>query len=128
MLLNKLVANPTRGEKKYIGLGGKGRLTAQQMKNIQGHYGAAIRNNQTVGGMRAASWVIFYHRKGDYTNCSEWCASKKGDMIKADKHRLSLFVCDLIRPAFERLAADGILSKCIHGGTQNANEAYHYML
>ena len=36
MLLNKSVANPSRGEKKYIGLGGKGRLTVQQIENIQG--------------------------------------------------------------------------------------------
>ena len=36
MLLNKSVANPSRGEKKYIGLGGKGRLTVQQIENVQG--------------------------------------------------------------------------------------------
>lgn len=127
-LLNKSVANPARGEKKYIGLGGKGRLTAQQIKNIQGHYGAAIRGNSTVEGMRAAIWAIFYHRKGEHNNCPDWCASHQGNMEKADKHRLPLFVCELMKPAFERLADDSILSKCVHGGTQNANEAYHSML
>lgn len=43
--LNKLVANKSRSEKMYIGIGGTGRLTAKSIKSIQGHYGAVVRGN-----------------------------------------------------------------------------------
>ena len=69
MLLNKSVANPSRGEKKYIGLGGKGQAYGTADRKHSGHYRAAIRNNQTIERVRTAIWAIFYHRKGKHANC-----------------------------------------------------------
>ena len=33
-----------------------------------------------------------------------------------------------LKPVFTELAGDELLSKCLHGGTQNANEAFHHLI
>ena len=33
-----------------------------------------------------------------------------------------------IRPVFETLAAESLLDKCRHGGTQNTNESFHHLI
>lgn len=33
-----------------------------------------------------------------------------------------------MKPVFERLSADSLLTRCLHGGTQYANEAYHHII
>lgn len=121
-LLTKSVANRSRGE-VYTGLGGLGRLTTKAIKSIQGHYGAAIRDNDSVASMRTAIWHIFHHRNGNHQHCPDWCTSEN-----ADKHRLPPFVCNYMRPVFERLSSDELLTKCTHGGTQNANESFHHLI
>ena len=103
-------------------------MTVKCIKSIQGHYGAAVRSNDTLPSMKSAIWAIFNHRNGDHSTCPEWCAIHDGDTDKANKNRLPKFVCDLMRPVFERLASDDLLEKCLHGGTQNANEAFHHTL
>ena len=42
--------------------------------------------------------------------------------IKA--HGLPMFVYDFIKPIFTRLSANELLDKCVHSGTQNANEFF----
>lgn len=127
-LTKKSIANKSRGEKRFRGIGGKVRLASKAIKAIQGHYGAAIRVNGTVTDKQTDIWTIFHHRNGVHTNCPSWCASHEGDLDKANKHRLPSFVCDYIKPVFTRLSSDELLSKCTHGGTKNANEAYHHLL
>lgn len=127
-LKGKKVANRSRGEKLYTGIGGVGRLTTKAIKSIQGHYGAAIRGNSTLADMKEAIWNIYNHRDGNHNTCPSWCASHDNDMEKANKHRLPRFVFQIIKPIFERLSSDDLLSKCLHGGTQNNNEAFHHTL
>ena len=126
-LKGKKVANRSRSEKLYCGLGDRGRLTAKAIKSMQGHYGAAIRSNDNLRKMKEDIWKIFNHRKGDHKNCPSWCSSTRSDLEKANKSRLPFF-CELMKPSFERLADDFLLSKCLHGGTQNANEAFHHLI
>lgn len=125
--LAKSVANKSRAEKMYIGAGGVGRLSQKAIKSIQGHYGAAIRENQTIVEMKKAIWDIFNHRSGNHTACPAWCCAVK-DPARANKSKLPPYVCELIRPVFERLASDELLAKCTHGGTQNANESFHHCI
>ena len=33
-----------------------------------------------------------------------------------------------IKPVFETLSTDSLLSKCTHGGTQNSNESFHHLI
>lgn len=127
-LPRKLAANRNRGERLYRGAGGADRLTKKAIKSIQGHYGAAIRSHTTVDEMREAIWAIYTHRKGDHSSCPEWCPSRRGDMDAANKHKLPAFICKLMQPVFERLSSQDLLERCVHGGTQNANESFHHII
>jgi hypothetical protein len=113
--------------RKFKGIGGRNGLTQAGIKSIQGHYGAAIRNNpNNLEQMTADIWQIFYHRSGDHENCGEWCpAVNENDIEKANKHRFPEHVLQQIRPVFEALTNPELLTKCLHGGDQNANECFH---
>ena len=50
--LNKAIANKTRDEKKVMGISGNGKLTKEQIKRIQGHFGAAVRENDSTESMK----------------------------------------------------------------------------
>ena len=52
----------------------------------------------------------------------------RGDLVKTNKNKLPSFVCELMKPSFECLADESQLSKCLHRGTQNANEAFHHFI
>jgi len=116
--------------KTVKGISGKGRLTDKKIKVLQGHYGAAIRQNPgNVPAMKKAVWAIYNHRNGDHQDCPEWCPmTKSGDLEVANKHRLPGFIMDLLKPVFDELGSEELLSKCAHGGTQNANEALHHLI
>ena len=99
------------------------------IKRIQGHYGAAIKNNAgNLESMTKAIWAIWKHRSGDHSKCDDWCPSKKGDISAANKNVLPPFVMKAIKPLFVQLSSPGLLQKCLHGGTQNANEAFHHLI
>jgi hypothetical protein len=112
------------------GLGGQRGITEWHVRRIQGHYGAAIRDNAgSLENMRRAVWAIYYHRRGDHSKCSEQCpAVRSQDFDSANAHQLPNFVMDLLLPAFTELASDDLLKKCVHGGTQNNNEAFHHLI
>ena len=105
------------------GIGGKGKLTqAAAKKRIQCHYGGAIRKHKgDLAGMKKAIWAIFHHRNGNHENCGTWCE-------RSDKNRLPEYVCEEMRSIFKDLSSDELLHKCLHGGTQNANESFHHMI
>ena len=116
------------GNKRYKGIGGQGRLTQKAIMRIQGHYGAAIRNNPgNVSAMKRGIMRIYKHRAKDHSDCEEWCPSKSG---KRDPNQYSLpdYVCKIIKPVFEFLSSDELLTKCAHGGTQNTNESFHNLI
>ncbi len=102
--------------KRSKGLGGKNKLTKTAIHKIQGHYGAAIRKSAgNEEEMRKAIWAIFNHRAGIHDECSEWCPSKTNDIEKANKNNLPAFVIEEMRPVFESLTYQELLSKCTHG-------------
>lgn len=113
--------------KKYKGLGGIGRLTQKTIQRIQGHYGAAIRENHgSVSEMKKAIWRIWKHYSDDHKDCKDWCPVKSGK--GQSKNILPKFVCTLIKPVFEALSSDELLQKCMHGGSQNTNESFHNLI
>lgn len=116
--------------KKVKGIGGRNGLTEWHIRRIQGHYGAAIRNNAgNLQQMTDAVWAIYWHRRGDHTKCGIDCpAVSTGDLVKANVHRLPTYVMNELLPAFEQLAHRSLLEKCVHGGTQNSNEAFHHLI
>ena len=84
---------------------------------------------QVTADMKEAVWAIYNHRSGDHSKCPDWCpATKSGDVEKADKNILQPFVMKKLLPVFEELSSDSLREKCKHGGTQNANEAFHHLI
>ena len=115
--------------KSYKGIGGIRKLTKKAAWRMQGHYGAAIRNNSgDLAAMRKAVWAIWHHRGNKHDTCGSWCPATKGDAEKAKKNMLPDYVLKEIKPVFEYLASDELLSKCLHGGTQNNNESFHHII
>ncbi|CAG5121444.1 unnamed protein product [Candidula unifasciata] len=112
--------------KSVRGIGGRGCLTKKSILKIQGHYGAAIRRNtNNVPQMRKEIWAIWQHRNRDHINCGDWCPSKNQPAADPDRNAFPPYVCEAIRPVFETLTSETLLSKCAHGGTQNTNESFH---
>ena len=115
--------------KNVKGIGGKGGMSMPAIKRIQGHYGAAIRNNvnDTVK-MKKDIWAIWEHRTKKHDNCGNWCPSKKNPPGDPNKNALHPHVCESIKPVFEKLTQQSLLDKCAHGGTQNTNESFHNVI
>lgn len=99
------------------------------MPHIQGHYGAAIRDNVgNIQSMRKAIWAIWEHRNRQHQNCGNWCPSKKPNGGDPNRNALPDYIMEAIRPVFETLSSDDLLEKCAHGGTQNTNESFHHLI
>jgi hypothetical protein len=116
--------------KSVKGIGGKKGITEWHARRIQGHYGAAIRKNAgNLEQMTQAVWSIYWHRRGDHSKCSTDCpAVSSNDLVKANVHGLPNFVMDQLKPVFDQLADRSLLQRCVHGGTQNSNEAFHHLI
>ena len=112
---------------KFKVIGGAGRLTQKVILRIQGHYGAAIReNHETLTEMKKAIWRIWSHYADDHRDCKDWCPVKSGK--GPSETSLPKFVCQQIKPVFENLSCDELLKKFCHGGSQNANESFHQLI
>ena len=141
----RLLRNNHRGKvledgKKILG---KGRLTDKAINTLQNYYGMAIRQNtHSLFSMKKAVGAVLYHCS-DITKeevrhqfCPRepegWC-KWQSDKLKGTslyKKKLNLPVCikRLLEPIFRDLSADELLGKCLHGQTQNANEAFNAVL
>lgn len=120
------------------GLSGRGRLTDKAMNTLQNYYGMAIRQN--VGqlyAMKKSVWATLYHNSDikDENVRHQFCPRSKDSwcLFQADKitgkttykKKLSLPVViqELLTPIWRDLSNGELLSKCLHGYTQNNNEA-----
>lgn len=125
------------------GLKGAGRLTDKVIDQLQGYYGAAIRSNEcNLDGMRRAVWAIWCHKSWTDENpkhalCPDppntWCPYRKAEeagTLGTYKHKNSIptAIMDAIKPIFGDLCKASLLKKCLHGKTQNVNEAFNNVL
>ncbi|KAK6968219.1 hypothetical protein BgiMline_028081 [Biomphalaria glabrata] len=67
------------------------------------------------------------HRCGDHSDYGHWCP-KEQNIAVANKNKLPKYITDAMKPIFEKLTSDVLLQKCLHGGTQNANESFHNLI
>ena len=134
-------------------LSGAGRLTNKVMNTLQNYYGMVIRSN--VGNlyqMKKGIAAIIHHCSeylvkvdgSDKKVCDDdtlhkfcpeglesWYNYQKqkvaGEITYKPKINIPEAARDVIKPFFsyEDLAGDDLLSKCLHGQTQNANEAFN---
>ena len=129
---------------KGIG-GGKERLTDKVINTLQNHYGITIRQNTdnlyamrkaielyciTLPMIQIVKNVIAFapHRPGS------WCKYQKykitGEETYKQKINIDPAVSKLIAPVFlyNDLGSETLLSKCLHGETQNVNESLNNLI
>jgi hypothetical protein len=119
-------------------LGGKNRLTDGVVDLLQKYYGLAIRRNvDDIKKMKKAIWATFFHKlstdsEPQHGLCEEgedsWCGYVKAKVLGTTyehKNSLPKAVMEAIKPIYRDLTNDSLLQKCLHGGTQNANESFN---
>lgn len=125
-------------------IGGRGRLTDAAINKLQLYYGLAIRRNAHKGvvAMKDAIWAELFHMGStDEATChalcpaniDPWCKYKLSQINKtpykhAEHTHLPLVIMEEIRPICEALFNDFLLSKCVHGGTQNVSESLNSVI
>ena len=122
---------------------GKGRLTDKNINTLQTYYGMAIRQNTSnVYAMKKAIEAVLFHCtdiedeviRHQFCPRSEnsWCNWQKdranGTCLYKKKINLPVEIKSLIEPIFRDLSTNELLNKCLHGQTQNANEAFNAVL
>ena len=130
-------------EHKGIGGRGEGKLTRKVINTLQNYYGMAIRNNKNkiLPEMKIAIVAVLHHctqkdgvdidERHQYCprNDSSWCKYQKckvtGEEFKGDRINIAEPIYQLIRPLWLRLSDNELLEKCLHGRTQNFNEAFN---
>ena len=124
------------------GLGGKGKLTDATIDKLQNYYGIAIRSNVgNLAGMKKAIHASLMHCASCgsrllHDHCppgsTSWCRYQpdKANKTSIYKHGpgLPLPVISKLKPEYVRLSDDSLLEKCLHGKTQNQNEALNGMV
>ena len=125
-------------KKENPGLGGKKKLTDAMIDRLQNYYGIAIRSNVgDLNGMKKAIHASFFHcasseRRDLHTHCptgpSSWCGFQRDKNSFKHGPGLPDNVIAKVKPVFQRLSEDSLLEKCLHGKTQNQNEAVNGMV
>ena len=125
------------------GIKGKGRLTDKAINTLQNYYGMAIRQNtQHLYGMKKAIGAVLHHcsdipdeslrhrfRPVTEDSWCKWQSDKiNGKSQYKKKVNLPLAIKEVLLPIFKDLSDDELLSKCLHGLTQNANEAINHII
>lgn len=149
--VQKRLGSRLRALKKRLGktpledgksIGGTRRLTDKRIDKLQVYYGKAIRENtHDVDAMKQAVMAIWHHTKStdenpDHDLCPpgaySWCGFQRdeanGTSSYQHDHPIPEAVADAIYPSFESLSDETLLSRCLHGGTQNQNEAINGMI
>lgn len=130
-------------KKNNKGIGGKGagKLTDAVINELSTYYGLAIRRHpESIAEMKTAT---FDHKKSTDENphharCPEgptsWCAWRRAeaegtlDTFTHDKPPLNDTVVNVIRPIYEELTSDNLLTRCLGSFTQNNNESLNSVI
>ena len=107
------------------------------MKN---YYALAIRNNiGNLYAMKKEILSILFHFTNlpDNFDCHKFCPRDAGSWCKywsnenksyRSLNSIPMWIKNLIFPTFKALIEDELLEKCMHGKTQNANEALNTII
>ena len=119
-------------------INGKNRLTTKIIDTLQNYYGMAIRNNtDSLVKMVDTVLATLYHvastdENPNHTLCptddDTWCGWQKDSATYKHKHGLPKAVVELLEPIYEELSDPKLLSKCLHGKTQNPNECLNKLI
>lgn len=126
-------------------LTGRGRLTEKVMNSLQNYYGMSIRSNTgQLYAMKKSIAAIIHHcsandnstqrhmycpRDPNTTRCKYW---KTEENIANYKPSINIppAVAKVVNPIFSHanLGEDKLLKRCLHGQTQNVNEALSQLI
>ena len=124
-------------------LSGRGKLTDKMINLLQNYFGLAIRQNQgELYAMKKAIGAILWHstefESGDYRHrfCPQgkdsWCKWQRSRSIDGYKFKekagMPLWIHGILETVFQDLSKEELLSKCLHGQTQNCNEALNNII
>ena len=140
--IQKRVGNRCRNLKKAVkGLGGRGRLTNAIIDKLQNYFGIAIRSTSNIETMKKSIYASLFHvassRVNDYHgHCPDgkesWCRFKRDKATGQQTYKpgpgLPINVIKHVKPMYEDLSSDSLLKKCVHGKTQNQNEAFNALI
>ena len=119
-------------------LGGKkGELTNSIIDRLQNYFGIALRQN--IGNLKAMEDAIMaslFHVSNFHQYCpkttNSWCLYQKGKINATNTYKvreeLPVNARQLVHPIYKGLTKPEVLSKCLHGKTQNANESLNGMI
>ena len=116
------------------------KLTHKYINKLQNCYGIAIRQTCKSGDVnvmqRAVGAVLYHYSQANdlaaqHQFCPQgstsWCKYQaditNGTQTYVHKTGLPVHVCNKIAPIFQDLSSKDLLRKCLHGTTQNNNEA-----
>lgn len=130
--------------KKTKGLSGKGKLTGKLIDKLSIYYGLAIRrHSDSLEDMKKAIWATLYHKistnsKPQHHFCPEgsnsWCGWQLHKAVSGNKSRynhdpaMPMEVFKAIKPVYEELSSDELLTRCLGGFTQNSNESFNSLV
>ena len=142
----RISARLRRIKKDNKGIGGKGpgKLTDKLINELSLYYGLAIRqNSESVNDMRNKVWATYYHKSSTDENSqhqycspseSNWCKWQKAvpegtlqDFVH-ENPPLREEVLKLIKPIYENLSSESLLTRCLGLETQNNNELLNSLI
>lgn len=139
--VQKRMGTRLRNVKKKEKLGGKGKLTDGLIKKLSNYYGLAIkRHTNTVDDMKKAIMATFLHMcstdenpQHHYcpTGITSWCkwqSSQATGQNYVHPPPLHADVQKHLLPIYEDLSRDDLLTRCLGGYTQNANESFNALV
>ena len=142
----------TRLTKEHKGISGRGegKLTKKVINTLQNYYGMTIRASRgtSIQQVKIAIVEVIHHcvRKisddgvEDLANrhkycpnvADTWCRYQKsineGADFQGDRVNIGENIYQLIRPVWLRLSEKELSEKCLHGRTQNVNEAFNALV
>lgn len=137
--VQKRLGTRLRNLKKEVkNLGGRGKLTGKLIDELSVYYGLAIRRNtDSVENMRNEIYATLYHKissdeKPQHDKCpvgkDSWCSWQRAKAshtldVYTHKPAMPMQVFDAVQKIYEDLITDDLLSRCLGGFTQNANES-----
>ncbi|KAL7290650.1 hypothetical protein TKK_0015411 [Trichogramma kaykai] len=126
--------------KNNKGLAGKGKLTGKLIDELSIYYGLAIRrNSDSVEKMKNEIWASIFHKlstddEPQHDRCPpgedswySWQQAKATNSLDQYTHKpaLSDEVFEAIKPIYEDLSSEDLLTRCTGGYTQNNNECFN---
>lgn len=115
-------------------------MTGKLIDELSIYFGLAIRRNTgSIEDMKREIWATLYHKLSTDENpqhdkcpsgADSWCTWQKAKATNTlDSYRhekpLKMEVFSAIKPIYEELSNDDLLTRCLGGFTQNSNESFN---